>query len=103
MEWRTYLFWKFHGALFIDAGNIWNTRNYAEQEGGQFKFDKFYKQIAASYGLGLRLNLDYFILRLDWGMKAINPAYESGKQHFSIINPHFGRDLTFHFAVGLPF
>ena len=103
MEWRTYLFWKFHGALFIDAGNIWNTRNYAEQEGGQFKFDKFYKQIAASYGLGLRLNLDYFILRLDWGMKAINPAYESGKQHFPIINPHFGRDLTFHFAVGLPF
>ena len=103
VEWRSYLFWKLHGALFIDAGNIWNTRNYADQAGGQFRFDSFYKQIAASYGFGLRLNLDFFILRLDWGMKAVNPAYESGKRHFPIINPNIGRDLTFHFAVGLPF
>ena len=102
-EWRSYLFWKLHGALFIDAGNIWNTRNYADQAGGQFCFDKFYKQIAVSYGLGIRLNLDFFILRLDWGMKAINPAYESGKRHYPIIHPNIGRDLTFHFAVGLPF
>ena len=102
-EWRSYLFWKFHGALFIDAGNVWNTRNYDAQPGGQFHFHNFYKEIAASYGLGLRLNLDYFILRLDWGMKAINPAYESARQHYPILHPHFGRDLTFHFAVGLPF
>ena len=102
-EYRSSLFWKLQGALFIDAGNIWTLRNYAEQPGGQFKFAEFYKQIAASYGMGLRLNFDYFILRFDVGMKAINPAYESEKEHWSIIHPKLSRDFDFHFAVGLPF
>lgn len=102
-EYRSSLFWKFQGALFIDAGNIWTLRNYAEQPGGQFKFTEFYKQIAASYGMGLRLNFDYFILRFDVGMKAINPAYESEKEHWSIFHPKLSRDFDFHFAVGLPF
>lgn len=102
-EYRSSLFWKLQGALFIDAGNIWTLRNYAEQPGGQFKFTEFYKQIAASYGMGLRLNLDYFILRFDMGMKAINPAYESEKEHWSIFHPKLSRDFDFHFAVGLPF
>lgn len=102
-EYRSSLFWKLQGALFIDAGNIWTLRNYAEQSGGQFKFTEFYKQIAASYGMGLRLNFDYFILRFDVGMKAINPAYESEKEHWSIIHPKLSRDFDFHFAVGLPF
>ena len=102
-EYRSSLFWKLQGALFIDAGNIWTLRNYAEQPGGQFKFTEFYKQIAASYGMGLRLNFDYFILRFDVGMKAINPAYESEKEHWSIIHQKLSRDFDFHFAVGLPF
>lgn len=102
-EYRSSLFWKLQGALFIDAGNIWTLRNYAEQPGGQFKFTEFYKQIAASYGMGLRLNFDYFILRFDVGMKAINPAYESETEHWSIIHPKLSRDFDFHFAVGLPF
>ena len=102
-EYRSSLFWKLQGALFIDAGNVWTLRNYAEQPGGQFKFTEFYKQIAASYGMGLRLNFDYFILRFDVGMKAINPAYESEKEHWSIIHPKLSRDFDFHFAVGLPF
>ena len=102
-EYRSSLFWKLQGALFIDAGNIWTLRNYAEQPGGQFKFTEFYKQIAASYGMGLRLNFDYFILRFDMGMKAINPAYESDKEHWSIFHPKLSRDFDFHFAVGLPF
>ena len=102
-EYRSSLFWKLQGALFIDAGNIWTLRNYAEQPGGQFKFTEFYKQIAASYGMGLRLNFDYFILRFDVGMKAINPAYESEKEHWPIFHPKLSRDFDFHFAVGLPF
>lgn len=102
-EYRSSLFWKLQGALFIDAGNIWTLRNYAEQPGGQFKFTEFYKQIAASYGMGLRLNFDYFILRFDVGMKAVNPAYESEKEHWSIFHPKLSRDFDFHFAVGLPF
>lgn len=103
IEWRTYLFWKFNGAFFVDAGNIWTLREYADQPGGQFKLNEFYKQIAVAYGLGLRLNLDYFVVRFDFGMKAVNPAYESSKEHYPISNPRLGRDLSFHFAVGMPF
>lgn len=103
LEYRTFLFWKLNGAVFVDAGNIWTLRNYEEQPGGQFKFDEFYKQIAVAYGLGLRLNFDYFILRMDMGMKAINPAYETPQEHYAIIHPNFSRDFAFHFAVGLPF
>lgn len=103
IEYRTHLFWKFDGAVFIDAGNIWTLRDYAEQPGGQFRFDTFWRQIAVSYGLGIRLNFNYFILRLDGGMKAIHPAYEDSQRHFPIIHPNFKRDFSFHFAVGLPF
>ncbi len=103
VEYRTHLFWQMHAAAFIDAGNIWNTRNYADQPGGQFRFDRFYRQVAVAYGLGLRLNMGYFILRFDGGMKAINPAYESGRDHYPLFHPRFSRDFTFHFAVGLPF
>ena len=102
-EYRTSLFWKFEGAAFIDAGNIWTLRNYEDQPGGQFKCSEFYKQIAAAYGLGLRLNFDYFILRFDMGMKAINPAYETQEEHWAIVHPKLSRDFAFHFAVGLPF
>lgn len=103
LEYRTWLFWKLDGALFVDAGNIWTLRNYEEQPSGQFKLDSFLQQIALSYGLGLRLNFSYFILRLDAGMKAVNPAYESSREHYALVHPNLGRDFTFHFAVGLPF
>lgn len=103
LEYRTHLFWKFDGAAYIDAGNIWTLRNYEEQQGGQFKIGEFYKQLAFAYGLGLRLNFNYFILRLDTGMKAINPVYDDFKEHYALFNPNFKRDFTFHFAVGLPF
>ena len=103
LEYRSYLFWKLNGAAFIDAGNIWTLRNYAEQPGGQFNIVTFYKQIAVAYGLGLRLNFDYFILRFDVGMKAINPGYRTRNEHYAIFHPDFGRDIAFHFAVGLPF
>lgn len=103
LEYRSYLFWKLHSAVFIDAGNIWNTRDYADQPGGTFAWDTFYNQIAVSYGIGLRLNFDFFILRLDGGMKAINPACPSGPDHWPIIHPRFSRDFALHFAVGLPF
>ena len=103
VEFRTRLFQKLHGAVFVDAGNVWNLRHYADQPGGEFKFDKFYRQIAVAYGLGLRLNMDYFVLRIDGGMKAINPAVPSGRDHWPIIHPKFSRDFAFHFAVGLPF
>ena len=103
-EYRTRLFWKFSGALFVDAGNIWTMREYEEQPGGQFHFNEFLSQMAVSYGLGLRLNFDYFILRFDLGMKAVNPSYETDdSEHYPLLHPQFSRDYAFHFAVGLPF
>ncbi len=103
IELRSFLFWKVYGAAFIDAGNIWTIRTYEEQPGGQFRFKDFYKQIAVAYGLGIRFNFDFFILRFDMGMKAINPAYNSNNEHYAIFHPDFSRDFAFHFAVGLPF
>lgn len=100
-EYRAKLFWILEGALFVDAGNIWTIRDYEIQQGGLFRFDDFYKQIAASYGIGLRLDFTYFLLRLDLGIKAVNPAMNQEK--WPIVHPVWGRDATFHFAVGYPF
>ena len=104
LEYRTHLFWKFGGALFIDAGNIWTIRDYPSQPDGQFQIQNILKDLAVSYGLGLRLNFDYFIIRFDMGMKAVNPAYKTeDENHFPLIHPRLSRDFAFHFAVGLPF
>ena len=102
IEYRTHLFWKFNGAAFIDAGNIWNIREYEGQEEGTFRFNRFYKQLAVAYGLGIRFDLDYLIIRFDGGMKAINPM-QTGKYKYPLIRPNFNRDFAFHFAVGYPF
>ena len=104
LEYRTHLFWKFNGAVFLDAGNIWTLRQYDEQPGGQFTFKSLITDLAVSYGLGLRLNFDFFVLRFDMGMKAINPAYQTEDEaHYPLIHPRFSRDFAFHFAVGMPF
>ncbi len=100
-EYRARLFWVLEGALFIDAGNIWTIRDYETQAGGVFKFDEFYKQIALAYGLGIRFDFTYFLLRLDLGMKAHNPAQNQEK--WPLIHPRWHRDAAFHFSVGYPF
>ena len=102
VEYRTHLFWKLNGAAFIDAGNVWSIRNRELQPEGLFKFNRFYKQLAVAYGLGLRFDLDFLIIRFDGGMKAINPMY-TGRDRYPIISPDFKRDFAFHFAVGYPF
>lgn len=100
-EYRAKLFWVFEGALFIDAGNIWTIRSYETQPRGVFAFDKFYKQIALAYGVGLRLDFTYFLLRLDLGFKAHNPA--ANQEPWPLIHPKWSRDANFHFSVGYPF
>ena len=103
LEYRSKLFWKVNGAAFIDAGNIWTIREYTEQPGGLFGFDTFYKQIAVSYGLGLRFDFGFLVLRLDGGMKAYNPAESSMYRRLPLVHPDFSRDFAFHLAVGYPF
>ena len=101
LEYRAKLFWVVELGLFMDAGNIWTIRDYEKQSGGVFKFNKFYEQIAAAYGAGIRLDFKYFLVRVDMGMKAHNPA--SGQEHWPMFHPKFGRDSEFHFSVGYPF
>lgn len=101
LEYRAKLFWVVELGLFLDAGNIWTIKDYEDQPGGVFKFNKFYEQIAAAYGAGIRLDFKYFLVRVDMGMKAHNPA--SGQEHWPLLHPRFKRDSEFHFSVGYPF
>jgi hypothetical protein len=89
-------------AAFVDAGNIWTIKEYSEQPGGLFSLNNFYKELAASYGLGIRFDLNFLIIRIDGGMKAHNPALPEGSR-WTIFKPDFGRDFAFHFAIGYPF
>ena len=102
IESRSKLFWKFELAFYVDAGNIWTIQKYDYQPDGNFDFNRFYKEIAVSYGLGLRLDFDYFLVRLDTGLKAYNPQ-ERGSKKWAISDPNFGENFAWHFAVGYPF
>ncbi len=101
VEYRAKLFWVLEAGAFIDAGNIWTIHNYENQPGGFFRFSTFWKEIAWAYGLGLRMDFNYFLLRLDLGIKAYNPA--SGQERWPLIHPRWGRDTALHFSVGYPF
>ncbi len=101
LEYRAKLFWKLEMAAFIDAGNIWTIKDYETQPGGAFRFNSFYKQIALAWGLGLRLNFDYVIVRCDLGMKVYNPAKDA--LHWAITKPDLRRDLALHLTIGYPF
>lgn len=101
LEARCRLFWVIEGALFIDGGNVWTIRNYQSQPNGQFHFNSFYRELAWAYGAGFRLDFSYFLLRLDLGLKAYNPAI--GQEPWPLTHPDWHRDATFHFSVGYPF
>ncbi|GHT04248.1 membrane protein [Bacteroidia bacterium] len=102
IEYRSHFFWKLEAAAFIDAGNIWTIKDYEGQEGGKFKLDSFYKEIAIGYGLGLRLDFDYFLIRFDCGEKAYNPA-KRGQDRWTLLHPNFKENFAWHIAVGYPF
>ena len=92
-------------AAFVDAGNIWTIRDYDSQPGGVFLFDEFYKQIAWSYGVGIRFDLSILIFRVDFGVKLHDPSrIAEGKQWRTVPNGlGWHDDMTFHFAIGHPF
>lgn len=102
LEARFKLFWKLQLALFVDAGNIWTIKDYPEQPTGYFRFDTFYKQIACNYGAGLRLDFEYFIIRVDMGIKLYDPGYPVVSERFRT-ELSWSNDFAFHFAVGYPF
>ena len=111
LEYRPQLSGNLYGALFIDAGNVWALQKY-EPEGDDdpfvemfkdthFTFSKFFDQLAVGTGVGLRYNLDFLVLRLDWGF-ALHLPYDTGRSGFYNIDK-FWRHQTLHFAVGYPF
>ena len=98
----TKMFWKFEMAAYVDAGNIWTMHKDKDRENANFDFARFYKEIAVSYGLGLRLDFDFFLLRFDTGMKAYDPQMR-GKKRWAVLDPNLKGNFAWHFAVGYPF
>lgn len=102
LEYRPQLFGNLYGAVFLDAGNVWEiNNNFDENYETVFHVKNIFKQMAFGTGIGLRYDLDYFILRLDWGI-GLHVPYETGRSGFYNID-HFKDAQTFHLAVGLPF
>jgi len=97
-EYRAKLIGRLEGAFFFDAGNIWTIRDYENQAGGEFKFNRFAKQIALAYGTGLRMDFNFFLLRVDMGFKLFDPA-GMGKWNYL---PSL-RNSAVHLAIGYPF
>jgi len=102
-EYRFKMFWILEGALFADMGNIWSIRAESSPEGGLFKFNQFYKQIAIDVGTGLRFDFSYFIFRFDVGMKLVDPSMPSGSRWVLGTDPLTWNDFGFNFAIGYPF
>lgn len=101
VEYRPRLFGKMYGAVFLDAGNVWTLHDDEARVGSKFEGKNFFRQMALGTGIGLRYDLDYFILRLDWGV-GLHVPYETNRSGFYNIDS-FKDAQTFHFAIGLPF
>ena len=125
LEYRAPLFGNLKGAVFLDAGNIWRMRAlYTQQDiddmykSGmspeevrilldwvdtmEFKPSRFLKDISIGTGIGLRYDLGFLVIRLDWGFAVHIPCENGINRYF--FNAHSFKDLqALHFAVGYPF
>lgn len=90
-----------HGAVFLDAGNVWLLDSDANRSGGTFDISRFGRDLALGTGAGLRLDLDILVLRFDVGV-ALHAPYNTGKSGYYNL-PKFKDSLGFHLAVGYPF
>ncbi len=101
IEDRFKIFGIFEGAAFVDAGNVWLLRHSDEFPEGEFRFDKFYKQIALGAGLGLRAKISILTLRVDFAVPIYDPGADDGqpwtftKLKFKNIVTNFGIDYPF--------
>lgn len=103
IEYRFRLLGALEGALFVDAGNVWAVTKNDNREGALFKLNKFYRQFAIGTGTGLRFDWDYFILRVDLGMKLRDPANAEGERWIIGNRSLTGDDFALSFAIGYPF
>ena len=101
-EFRFPLFWRFNTAILLDAGNIWNIKKDETLPNGNI--DKFwFDQIAISSGIGLRLDVTYATIRLDFGFKLREPYKTNGSNWISVNEYSWKRNVNPNFAIGLPF
>ena len=120
LEYRRRLFGNLYGAIFLDAGNVWRqsdsslsydgddfpTQLYVETwnkyfDNNHFKPSKFLDQLATGTGIGLRYDLDFLVLRVDWGF-GLHLPYDTGKSGYFNI-PRFNDMHSLHLAIGYPF
>ena len=109
LEYRRQLFGSLHGAIFLDAGNVWTPPGdrYGDDDldnittAGNFKLRNFFREQAIGTGVGIRYDLDFLIIRLDWGL-ALHMPYDTGKSGFYNVESFKGSH-TLHFAIGYPF
>lgn len=104
IEYRFNMFWKVAGAVFADAGNVWTLNNDPIENDSEsmFAWKTFGESIAANWGVGLRLNFGFLLLRVDMGMKVHDPARTAGKW----VPPSDWlkrENYALHFGVGYPF
>ncbi len=101
VEYRFRIVSDLHGAVFLDAGNVWLMREDKDRPGGEFTLKDFPNQIALGTGLGIRYDMDFLVFRLDWGV-ALHDPYDTGKSGYYNI-PRFKDSMALHFAIGYPF
>lgn len=101
---------KLESALFTDIGNIWNLRKQTGNIDSELSLSRFYKDIAIAFGTGLRLDFNYFLIRLDVGYKVKDPARDNNggwMKNFDLKRiDAAGRsrnNYSFQFGIGLPF
>lgn len=98
VEYRPRLFGNLYGALFVDAGNVWAMRDDGYREGSKLQIKNLLKDMALGTGVGIRYDLEFFVLRLDWGI-GIHVPYKSGFYNMN----SFKDSQSLHFAIGYPF
>ncbi|WP_374174769.1 BamA/TamA family outer membrane protein [Flavobacterium tructae] len=99
-ELRFKIFGAVKGAIFADAGNIWNVLDNVIDEKAKFSGVNDLAEIALGTGFGLRYDLSFFVIRLDMGFKTYNPAHEKGDRWFKEYN--FGHSVL-NFGINYPF
>ena len=101
LEYRFRIISDLHGAVFLDAGNVWLMREDPSRPGGAFRLKDFPEQIALGTGVGLRYDLGFLVFRLDWGI-ALHEPYDTGKSGYYNVRK-FMDGTALHFAIGYPF
>lgn len=97
---RFNLFGALNGALFVDAGNIWNVLDDVDDDASTFNAISSIKDIAVGSGFGLRYDFNFFILRGDIGFKTYDPAYNEGNRWFKDYN---FANAVYNIGINYPF